>query len=64
MQLVRHGKTIVLTPKMNDCKTPFPEAASRLILSKKNFQQIQLQIHRGNAQQGAFTPIKLAKQSC
>ena len=46
--------TIVLHVKKNNCKTPLPEAATKVIL---------LQIYSRNGQQRILTPIKFAKQS-
>ena len=46
--------TIVLHVKKNNCKTPLPEAATKVIL---------LQIYSRKGQQRIFTPIKFAKQS-
>ena len=54
--------TVELTVKRNNSKTPLQEAASRFIL-RKIAPWILLQIHSEKAQQVAFTPIKLVKQS-
>ena len=54
--------TVELTVKRNNSKTPLQEAASTFIL-RKIAPWILLQIHSEKAQQVAFTPIKLVKQS-
>ena len=57
-----HMGTILLTVRRNNCKTSSPEAASSLFFEKIAYW-IQLQIYRGNAQQGAYAPSIFAKQS-
>ena len=56
-----HMGTIALTVKTNNCKTPLPEAAFRLILRKK-FLKIQPQIFKGTTLQVPFTRIEFAKE--
>ena len=62
MQLVPHGNDCINCEKEQLLK-PHCQKQPQGLFIVKNVRRIQLQLHRRNAQQVAFTPIKFGNQS-